>query len=108
MDIREFRIRARKFIEESEAVIGHREPWWYSAKVSEEAGEVAKAFNRQTGLGRKFGSRAELAEEICQEVMACFILAEAMDMDLSQAFDADYQDIMTRGFRAESDPEPWT
>lgn len=98
MDISEFRKRARKFLDESEAEIGTREPWWYSAKLSEEAGEAAKAFNRLTGLSRKKGTIKELKRELGDTIYCSFILAEKLEIDLTDSLDENYDDVMSRGF----------
>lgn len=98
MNIEEFRLRSRRFLLESEAVIGEREPWWYSAKLSEEAGEATKAFNRLSGLSRKRGTVDELKRELGDVIYCAFILAEKLDIDLSESLDVNYDNVMSRGF----------
>lgn len=94
-----FHARCRTFILESEAQIGKRTAKWYALKLAEEAGEAVGAFNRTTGLARRMGTKEELAKELCQVIMSAFILAEKLDMTLP--LEADFQHVMTRGFRAE-------
>jgi NTP pyrophosphatase (non-canonical NTP hydrolase) len=89
--------KSRQFIEESEEQIGEREPWWYSAKLSEEAGEAAGAFNRSTGLSRRPAKEGELEREICDAIFAAFILAAKLKLTLP--FEDGFSNVMTRGFR---------
>ncbi len=98
MDISEFRRRCKEFITESEAVIGDRLPWWYSAKLSEEAGEATKAYNRFSGMSRKTGTVEDLAYELTDVIYSAFILAEKLGIDLGDYLDESFREVMTRGF----------
>ena len=92
-----FRRCATRFLDESEAVIGERSTLYYALKLAEEAGEAIKAFNRYSGLSRRSGTAEELAQELCDTILAAFILAEKQGLTLE--FDKGYAHIMTRGFR---------
>lgn len=107
MDISEWRERARRFIEESEAVLGPREPWYYALKLSEESGEAVKAYNRFSGLSRKSGTLEELLGELGDTVFMAFILAEKIGAGarFGDAIDSGYANVMSRGFKEDTNAE---
>lgn len=62
---------------------------WYALKVSEEAGEVAKAFVTLVGQGRSklppAESREKLADELADLVAHAMLLAMNEDIDIEDA-----------------------
>jgi NTP pyrophosphatase (non-canonical NTP hydrolase) len=91
--------RAHEFIEKSEEVTGHRGRTFWMLKLAEENGEAVQAYNRFAGWSRKVGPIEHVAKELGDVLYCCFILAEKLGIDLDESAAANFDDVMTRGFK---------
>jgi phosphoribosyl-ATP pyrophosphohydrolase len=86
------RDNARRFAARQEGV-----PRWAQVlNVAEEAGEFTGAFRRWSGNARRKGTLAEVAEELADVVIAAFVAAAHLDVDLDDAIAAKWSKIQDR------------
>jgi len=67
--------------------------------LAEEAGEAVGAIRRYLGLARRPGTIGEAGAELADVVIAAFVAADALDIDLSKAVSDKLGVVITRGWR---------
>jgi NTP pyrophosphatase (non-canonical NTP hydrolase) len=67
--------------------------------LAEEVGEFVGAFRRFKGMARRNGSFAEMAEELADVIIAAFITAVVLDINLPAEINYKLDLIFSRGMR---------
>ena len=72
--------------------------WVYVLNVVGEAGEFAEAYRRYSGYARRKGNISETAEELADVVIAAYVAAQSLNINLDDHIAAKRHRIMNRGF----------
>ena len=72
--------------------------------LAEEVGEFVGAYRRWTGQARRSGTAPEMWDELADVVIAAYVLAAELDIDLDTVIRAKLDVVFTRGWR---EPPPF-
>lgn len=89
---------AARFVQQYDEVRGPVPAWAQALNVVGEAGEMAEAYRRATGHARRSSTMDEVADEMADVVIATYVFAQRVGVDLDEAIAAKYEKIMSRGF----------
>lgn len=90
--------RAREFVIAHDAARGPVPAWAQVLNVVGEAGEFGEAYRRYSGFARRIGNLAEVAAELADVVIASYVAADRVGLDLDAAIEAKHAVVMSRGF----------
>jgi NTP pyrophosphatase (non-canonical NTP hydrolase) len=88
------------------AAFPNQPEWRFITGVSEEAGEVLKAYHRYSGTSRRNGPLSDVAEELADTVLCAFMGASKLDIDLDTAIHAKFRVSTSRGWKQWGDEQP--
>jgi NTP pyrophosphatase (non-canonical NTP hydrolase) len=89
---------ARRLVAEIRKVFPDQPDWRFVTGVAEETGEFVGAFNKFSGTSRQVSSHRKMAAELADVVIAAYMAAEVLGIDLNSEVTCKAEIMSARGW----------